>query len=160
VLPGRNRSQEEVDRLVELRLERQELLAAEEPPHVYFVLDEAAIRRVVGSPDVMGRQLRRLLELTELPTVEVLIKPFSQGVYPGWRCPFVHFEFARPDDEDVLYIESASGELVVREGSVAQAHNEMFAPTKCLNLFWDIEAGARAVDGRALIERAIQALES
>ena len=54
---------EEIDRLVRVRMERQELLASDDVPQLWLVLNEAVIRRVVGGREVMRAQLERLSKL-------------------------------------------------------------------------------------------------
>ena len=99
-----------VDKLVEIRIRRQELL--EEPRRLFFfILDEAAIRRQVGAPTnpgIMRRQLRRLIETARQPNITLEIVPFSAGVHPGMKGSFTVLEFAG-DDEDILYLENARG---------------------------------------------------
>ena len=99
-----------VDKLVEIRIRRQELL--EEPRRLFFfILDEAAIRREVGAPTnpgIMRRQLRNLIEIARQPNITIEIVPFSAGVHPGMKGPFTVLEFPG-DDEDILYLENARG---------------------------------------------------
>ena len=99
-----------VDKLVEIRIRRQELL--EEPRRLFFfILDEAAIRRQVGAPTnpgIMRRQLRKLIETARQPNITLEIVPFSAGVHPGMKGSFTVLEFAG-DDEDILYLENARG---------------------------------------------------
>lgn len=99
-----------VDKLVEIRIRRQELL--EEPRRLFFfILDEAAIRRQVGAPTnpgIMRRQLRQLIETARQPNITIEIVPFSAGVHPGMKGPFTVLEFPG-DDEDILYLENARG---------------------------------------------------
>ncbi len=99
-----------VDKLVEIRIRRQELL--EEPKRLFFfILDEAAIRRQVGAPTnpgIMRRQLRRLIEIARQPNITIEIVPFSAGVHPGMKGPFTVLEFPG-DVEDILYLENARG---------------------------------------------------
>jgi transcriptional regulator with XRE-family HTH domain len=99
-----------VDKLVEVRIRRQELL--EDPRRLFFfILDEAAIRRQVGAPTnpgIMRRQLRKLVETARQSNITIEIVPFSAGVHPGMKGPFTVLEFPG-DDEDVLYLENARG---------------------------------------------------
>jgi transcriptional regulator with XRE-family HTH domain len=99
-----------VDKMVEIRIRRQEVL--EEPGRLFFfIMDEAAIRRVVGAPTnpgIMRRQLRKLVEIARQPNITIEIVPFSAGVHPGMKGPFTLLEFPG-DDEDALYLENARG---------------------------------------------------
>jgi transcriptional regulator with XRE-family HTH domain len=101
--PGR------AEALVELRMRhQQDVLGREDPPEQVHVLDQAAIQRQVGGPDIMQRQLRHLALATARPEVTIRVVPFDAGAHPGMRGPFVILGF---DDGtgDVLYLESTSG---------------------------------------------------
>lgn len=94
-----------LEQIVEARLERQALLDHPDAPQMDFLIDEAAIRRVVGGPKTMERQLQRISELARTPKVTVQIVPFPAGAHPGMEGPLTHLEFPDPDDDDVVYIE-------------------------------------------------------
>ena len=75
-----------VDPLVELRMQRQELLVREpSPPSMHFIMDEAVIRRMIGGHALMRRQLRRLKELADHPNIIIRIVSFERGIYPRFR---------------------------------------------------------------------------
>jgi transcriptional regulator with XRE-family HTH domain len=103
---------ERVDALMKLRMKRQELLSRAEPPLLFFILDEAVIRRLVGGKAVMRRQIRQLTEMVDRPNVTVEVVPFSAGVHAGMNGSFVVLEFPDAEDDDVLYLESTQGELI------------------------------------------------
>ncbi len=106
------------DKLVEIRMERQaHLLDVPDPPLMFFILDEAVVRRQVGGRAAMTRQIRWLLELADRPYVTIEVVPFTEGAYPGLRGPFVVLEFPDAADDDVLYLESPRGDLIRREES-------------------------------------------
>jgi transcriptional regulator with XRE-family HTH domain len=133
------------ERLVEARLERQELLTRDDAPKAFFVLDEAVIRRPIGGAEVMQGQLQRLLTLAELPQVSVQIVPFAAGAYEGLQGPFALLEFAEEvepeseDDEDsesdnfVLHLES-------RDSSSFRDHPELMG--EYLERFFELEKRA------------------
>ena len=104
-----------VESLVKIRMKRQELLDRPDGPLLFFILDEAVIRRLVGGKDAMHRQLVRLVELGRRPNVTIEVVPFSAGAHPGLRGPFVVLEFPDPEDDDVLYLENSGGDLISRE---------------------------------------------
>ena len=93
-----------IERRVDARKARQELLERDDQPQLFFILDEAAIRRCVGGPEIMGRQLDRLTELADRDRISIQILPFSKGAHEGMAGPFAHLEFAG-DDDDVLFLE-------------------------------------------------------
>lgn len=147
----------EVDPLVDLRMQRQELLAHEPPSaSFHFIMDEAVIRRMVGGRDVMRRQLRRVRELVDQPNVSIRIVPFEKGVYPRFRVPYVLFEFPDPEDEDVLYVEDPLGELLIRENTPEEKGK--ITPVDYLGFFWSIEQIARREDTPVMIDDALEAL--
>jgi transcriptional regulator with XRE-family HTH domain len=105
-----------LDALVGLRIKRQELLRRTgPPPWFFFILDEAVLRRLVGGKDVMGRQIRHLMELASRDDVIIEVVPFSAGVQYGMHGPFVILEFEEAEDDDVLYLESPRGDLIHRD---------------------------------------------
>ena len=105
-----------LDALVGLRMKRQELLRRTgPPPWFFFILDEAVLRRLVGGKDVMGRQIRHLIELASRDDVIIEVVPFSAGVQYGMHGPFVILEFEEAEDDDVLYLESPRGDLIHRD---------------------------------------------
>src|SRR5580704_16654455 len=72
-------SEEEVVRRAQARISRQQILGRENPPTVCAVLDEGALRRVIGGPQVMKAQLRHLIDISDHPSVTLQILPFSAG---------------------------------------------------------------------------------
>jgi transcriptional regulator with XRE-family HTH domain len=105
-----------VDKLVALRMKRQELLKRTgPPPWFFFILDEGVVRRMVGGKDIMDRQIRHLIDLANRDEVTIEVVPFSAGVHYGMHGPFVILEFAEAEDDDVLYLESPRGDLIHRD---------------------------------------------
>lgn len=89
------RTEREVRAFIDLRMERQRCLTKKNPLALWCVLDEAALRREVGGPDVMRRQMLKLIEAAEeLPNLTLQVMPFSHGVHPGLDGPFTTFHFS------------------------------------------------------------------
>src|SRR5580658_1100161 len=84
---------EEIERRVQVRIARQELLTANGRPELWFILDEAVIRRLVGGKDAMRRQLLHLVEATTLPNVTIQVIPFAAGAHPSMDGPFTILRF-------------------------------------------------------------------
>ncbi|WP_380283404.1 helix-turn-helix domain-containing protein [Kitasatospora purpeofusca] len=77
---GRPRADEaEIERVWSARKARQVILARENPPHMWVVLDEAVIRRSIGGAGVMHRQIEHVLNMVDGPNSEVQVIPFSVG---------------------------------------------------------------------------------
>ena len=96
---------EEIERRVQLRLARQELLTCPEPLTVWAVVDEAALRRPIGGPQVMRGQLEHLIEINELPNVVLQIMPFRRGGHAAAGGAFTIVRFAEADLPDTVYME-------------------------------------------------------
>ncbi len=96
---------EEVGRRVRLRMARQTLLTREQPPRLWAVVDEAALRRPVGGREVMRGQLERLLEASELPNVTLQVLPFAAGAHPAMVGSFSILRFGDQELPDVVYLE-------------------------------------------------------
>ncbi|WP_329084858.1 helix-turn-helix domain-containing protein [Streptosporangium sp. NBC_01469] len=103
----------EIERRVEVRMARQTLLVQDVPLRLWTVLDEAVIRRPVGGPEVMRSQLKRLLDITDLPNVAIQVLPFAVGVHPGTNGAFQIMEFPEPADPDVVFMENFTGSLYI-----------------------------------------------
>ena len=96
---------EEVERRVTLRLGRQQLLERADGPRLWAVVDEAALRRPVGGPEVMRAQLERLIEATRLPNVTLQVLPLGAGAHPAMVGAFSFLRFADQELPDVVYLE-------------------------------------------------------
>jgi transcriptional regulator with XRE-family HTH domain len=129
-------STKHLETLVEIRMRRQDLLDRGDPsPLLFFILDEAVVRRQIGGKAVMRRQIRSLVEVADRPNVTVEVVPFSAGAHPGLKGPFVVIEFPDAEDDDVLYLESARGDLVSRDAPDEVAdHREAFEVLRKLSL--------------------------
>ncbi|HST80871.1 MAG TPA: helix-turn-helix transcriptional regulator [Kineosporiaceae bacterium] len=149
-------SADRVDSLVDLRIERQEIIFRQPAPKLHFIIDESVIRHLVGGPDVMRRQLVQLRELAAQPHINLRILTFDKGIYPRMRIPYVIFEFDAPEDEDVLYIENATNELVIKENSPTDS--EVDGPVGYLQSFWSLEQLAPREDAVHLLEDALARL--
>jgi hypothetical protein len=102
---------EEIDRRVTLRLKRPDLLTGPEPPQVWSVIDEGALRRPVGGRAVMRAQLNWLIEVAELRRVTVQVVPFSRGGHAAAGGSFTVLRFGETDVPDVVYIEQLTSAL-------------------------------------------------
>jgi transcriptional regulator with XRE-family HTH domain len=106
-------SPDQVERWVEFRIARQALLTRDGPPALQAVIDEAALRRPVGSLGQMRKQLHHLTELAAVPTVEVRILPFAAGEHGGMSGAFTIFGFDDPIEPDVVYLEQTASSLYI-----------------------------------------------
>ena len=98
-------SSEELGRRVRLRMARQTLLTREHPPRLWAVVDEAAMRRPVGGPEVMRGQLERLIEAAKLANVTLQVLRFEAGAHPAMLGAFSILRFADRGLPDLVYLE-------------------------------------------------------
>jgi transcriptional regulator with XRE-family HTH domain len=108
-------SSEEVGRRVRLRMARQTLLTREQPPRLWAVVDEAALRRPVGGREVMRGQLERLLEATKLPNVTLQVLPFAAGAHPAMVGSFSVLRFPEEELPDLVYLEHLTSALYLNK---------------------------------------------
>jgi transcriptional regulator with XRE-family HTH domain len=125
ILGHRSASPREIERRVSLRMHRQELLYVEEPPRIWAVIDESALRRPVGGRDVMRAQLKHLIEVSQLPHVTLQVMPFSQGGHPAAGGSFTILRFAEPDLPDIVYIEQLTSALYLDRRDEADNYMEV-----------------------------------
>lgn len=127
-------TEEEIDRRVELRLARQELLARDKSPHLQVVVNEAVVRRQVGGPDVMREQLRHIEKMAKRPSVTVQVLPFSAGAHPAMTGSFTMLRFPTEGGEPTIFVEVDSGALYPDRPSDFERYNWMFGQLRDLAL--------------------------
>ncbi|MEN3609841.1 helix-turn-helix domain-containing protein [Plantactinospora sp. ZYX-F-223] len=104
--------EEEVARRVRLRMERQQLLSRPDPPMLWAVVDEAALRRPVGGRQVMRDQIEALIGIvTKLPNVKLQVIPLAAGGHAAAGGAFTILRFPQQDLADLVYIEQLTSAL-------------------------------------------------
>src|SRR5215472_16195068 len=107
---------DEVQRRVEVRLARQEILTRDDRPRLWAVIDEAVIHRAVGGVSVMRKQLKHLAECAQQGKTTIQVVPYRAGAHAGTTGPFVILDYAEATDPDVVYVETLAGDIYL-EGS-------------------------------------------
>lgn len=102
---------EEIDRRVALRLERQKLLLSEQATQLLCVLDEATLHRPFGGRAVLDAQLRHLAEISEASNVTLHVVPFELGGHAAESGAFTLLRFPESDLSDVVYLEQLTSAL-------------------------------------------------
>ena len=115
-----------IERSVELLMARQPVLTGEDPPRLWAVLDEAALRRTVGGAGLMRLQLEHLLDRSRLPNVVIQVIPFGAGAHPAMGRPFVILAFPERADPDVVYLEDLTSALYVEDVDEVDRYNMFF----------------------------------
>jgi transcriptional regulator with XRE-family HTH domain len=116
----------DVEKRVQVRLRRQERISADEPLRLWAVVDEAALRRVVGNRLIMREQLEQLVEQSQLPHITVQILPFDMGAHPGLNGQYAILEFPDAADSSVVYIEGVTSDLYLEKAPDVQKYSVMY----------------------------------
>lgn len=112
---------DEVEDRVRARMARKGVLTKRSPLKLWAVVDEAALRRVVGGADVMRGQFDHLTNIIKAPNVTLQVISFDAGAHPGMPGQFIVLGFADPVDTDLVYIDSMAGDLFLEsEADIAR----------------------------------------
>jgi transcriptional regulator with XRE-family HTH domain len=111
----RRQTPEEIDRLVSLRMQRQAVVTRSDPMELWMILDEAVLRRMVGSSHVTRDQLEHLYEASQWPNVTLQVLAFGSGLHVGLGGSFAIIEFPERSDPDVVYTEGVTGQAHIEE---------------------------------------------
>ncbi|GHF60433.1 transcriptional regulator [Streptomyces mashuensis] len=118
---------EELDALVNVRLARQNAtLRRSEPLALWAIIDEAALRRLIGGRDVMTEQLRHLQQASELSHITLQVLPNSAGAHAGLLGPFVILRFPTEGSLDVVHTESQVSNIHLVRDSELTAYGRTF----------------------------------
>lgn len=126
---------EQVERLVALRLKRQDALSRKEAPlHLQVVLDESVLHRCIGGPEVFRAQLRSLLRSARKRTVKLRVLPYSAGMHPALAGTFQLLQFESEADRDVVYLESHTRDTYLESRSDVSTYEQLFYSINRLSL--------------------------
>jgi hypothetical protein len=147
------RDKRNIDRIWAARQRRQELHERDDPPKMFFILDETIIRREVGGQGVMRRQVERLKDWSDQPHISLRVLPFAAGAHPGMSGPLVVLEFPDPEDNDLVYLEGPEAGFTFRD--------ELDVTTRYIERFFLLEDRALDVEATGdLLDEAIRGLSS
>ncbi|MFJ9446669.1 helix-turn-helix domain-containing protein [Kitasatospora sp. NPDC101235] len=118
-------SKEEIERRVKLRIQRQEVFRRPIAPDVKVILNESALRRPVGGPEVMRSQVEHLLALSEGPCITIQVLPFNRGPHPSMSSAFHILSFADVPG-DIVYVEALTSSLYLEKAEDIAHHELVF----------------------------------
>jgi hypothetical protein len=110
---------------VNARIRRQGLLTSESAPDFLALIDESALRRIVGGSQIMRLQLKRMAEVAAtVPSVTLQVVPLRAGAHPGLDNTFTLLEFrsARPA---VVYVENAMGTFYLEQADTVRRYEKV-----------------------------------
>lgn len=124
------RDDDEISQRVAARVTRQGVLHRVEPPKLMALVDEAALRRMVGSVEVMREQLRHLTHMASRHNVGIYVLPFSAGAHPSTEGSYVIMDFLDPRDSSIAYLETPVTSMYLEEEHEVRLFNDMFGSTQ------------------------------
>jgi len=119
-----DRSPDEVERLAKIREKRQQRLHSPDF-ELWAIMDESALLRPVGGPEVMKEQIAHLLHASSLAAVTVQIMPLAKGAHGGMRGSFTLLEF-EPGDPTVAYVDSMAGNVLLEKHPQVRPYVQIF----------------------------------
>lgn len=142
-------SAEQIERWVELRMTRQQVLDRDDPPQLAVILDEAVLRRTIGGSRVQAGQLRHLAGCATLPNIDVRVLPFGAGAHASPQGAFSVLLMAEPFPE-VAHVEGPAGAVYIET-----PNTDRFLRT--YDRLW--EAGLAADESAELISNVAEELQ-
>ncbi|MFI1888284.1 Scr1 family TA system antitoxin-like transcriptional regulator [Streptomyces jumonjinensis] len=116
----------DIEGLVKIKQDRQGRLTADEPPRLWAIIGESAVRQTVGGCVVMLEQLQHLEQMTTAPHVTIQVLPHSAGAHAGLTGGFVTFSFPSEREPDIVCVETQTGTLYMDEPGERSAYGEIF----------------------------------
>jgi transcriptional regulator with XRE-family HTH domain len=131
----------DIDRRIALRMTRQSRLTGVQPLEFSAIVDESVLHRVIGGQDVMEHQMKRLIDVAQLPNVTVQILPLDAGAHSFLGGPAALLEFREATHMDVVYVEGLAGDYYEEQPSEVARYRQDFE-----------RLSARALDNRMSIK--------
>lgn len=123
-----DKTKTELDRSVELRAERHERVMGKSPTRLHVVLDEGAVRRMVGGAAVMRSQIEHLIEWAQLPYVSLYVLPFDAGAHSAMSNDFTLMSLSEETgDTDLAYVEQHHGASYEEDREDVAMYEDVFA---------------------------------
>lgn len=131
----------ELERRLEVRLTRQRVISSGDPLRLSVIIDEAVLRRQIAERSVMREQLHHLVDVSELPNVELRILPLS-GLHVTAAGPMISLHI--PEFGDVVYLEDfTNGHLYIDDAAVIYQHVLVF--TQLSNASLSVDASRQLI---------------
>lgn len=116
-----------IDQRIEVRNNRQNILARTEPPppRLQAIVDEAVLHRPIGGRSVMAGQLDHVVAACQLPHITVQVLPYAAGAHPALDSTFILMEFADPIP-GVVYVEGLVGQVYLERAEDVRRYRSIF----------------------------------
>ncbi|MFI9641163.1 helix-turn-helix domain-containing protein [Micromonospora sp. NPDC051925] len=117
---------EDVERQVEVRLERQKVIDRPDGPELNFILSESALRRDLGDREAMQDQLSQLATLANRPNVTIQVFPLDAATYVTSSYNFITLRFGEEVASDVVYLETFTDADYLDSPEAIRAYNRLW----------------------------------
>ncbi|MFI1736592.1 Scr1 family TA system antitoxin-like transcriptional regulator [Streptomyces sioyaensis] len=136
----------EIEAMAAARIDRQTRLSLPKPPRCWFILDEAVLRRRVGSADVMRHQMMSLIERGTSPHVTIQVLPYDAGEHAEMGGSLTLYTL--PDEPLLAYLEGS------RSGTIVEDRDEVMELEESYDLLKAMALSPR--DSEAMIRAATE----
>jgi transcriptional regulator with XRE-family HTH domain len=143
-------TEEEIEKHVTVRMERQERLKQPDAPQLWVVLNEAVLRRLIGGREIMHEQLMKLAEATDTPNITLQVLPFSAGAHASMDSAFSVVSFDPPTDGEIVYFEHPTCSLYLEKPDEVARYRLVYEHLRAASLSLD--------ESRRLITRSAEEL--
>jgi transcriptional regulator with XRE-family HTH domain len=145
------RDEEDAERQVAVRLERQKVIDRADGPQFSFVLSESVLRRRLGDAATMRDQLLHLAKVAKLPNITIQVFAFDSQTYETTSFGFTILRFGEEVTSDVIYLETFTDADYLDSPEAVRAYTRL----------WDrLRAAALGpVESRRLIQRLANELK-
>jgi hypothetical protein len=117
----------EMERRIAVRMERQAIIDPAKP-RLHAVINEAALLRCVGGPEVMAAQLAKLRDAAQRPEVTIDVLPLRAGAHAAMNGSFAVVDFENPDeDPPMVYVETASSAAYLQKPADLDRYRAIFS---------------------------------
>jgi transcriptional regulator with XRE-family HTH domain len=113
---------DDVERMVALRMRRQKVLMSPKAPRLWAVVDESVLHRPIGGRKVLKEQVERILELTALPNISLQVVPYRMSGYAA-EGAFTLLRFAEPELPNIAYVEHLTGALYLEKPDEIESYS-------------------------------------
>ena len=132
-----NATEEEIERHVAVRMERQARLKQPDAPQLWVVLNEAVIRRMIGERAIMHEQLMKLAEVANAPNITLQVLPFSAGAHASMDSAFSILSFDPPTDGEIVYFEHPTCSLYLEKPDEVARYRLVYEHLRAASLSLD-----------------------
>lgn len=123
---GRYTGPEDIERRIDARIARRDILSKFNPVRLRVVMDEAALRRMIGGPEIMAAQMRHLLYMAKLPNIDIQLLPFSAGSHAALAAPFSILDFPENLNPSIVHVDTITDSVFFEQSGDVERYSTTF----------------------------------